>query len=203
MSKPLYAILISFIFLFNAQSSQAGDFSFGINTGVNNTKYYNPKLYSGLQLNVGLGINWEIQYTVLFGKKYFHMPLSPALGLVAGSYILNDDEDEDDEDESWSEDLSSAFWVALLVSVIPETVSYKTPLSENIEFAPYVSPLQLDCFKTTESNFLPMLALGTAFNFDIPKYNMRLSPYAEYKFEYGNFLNQGYAMGLTLVYEAF
>ena len=178
--------------------ASASDFSGSLNAGYNEKKPYGGKFYTGLSLNFEFDSNWGIHYTFLIGNKYFHMPLSPIIGVVAGGLSF--------EIYSWDtigtdKNLIASLAIAILVSIIPETVSYKIPISKIVEFTPYVSPLQLDCYTFNGStSFYPMIAFGSKFHFNLNKIKARISPYIEYKFQYGHFFNQSFSSGLELTY---
>lgn len=190
--------LFLLILVSNLKAS-ASDFSASLNTGYNKMKPYDGKFYNGLSLNFEFDSNWGIHYSFLTGNKYFHMPLSPIIGLLAGGVSL--------AYYSWDStgtdnNLVGALVIAVLVSIIPETVSYKIPISKVVEFTTYVSPLQLDCYTLNgNTSFYPMIAFGSKFHFNLDKIKARISPYIEYKFQYGHFFNQSFSSGLELTYK--
>ena len=119
------------LILVSNHKASASDFSASLNAGYNKMKPYDGKFYNGLSLNFEFDSNWGIHYTFLIGNKYFHMPLAPIIGVLVGGVSL--------EYYSWDSigadnNLGRALVIAVLVGIIPETVSYKIPISKVVEF---------------------------------------------------------------------
>lgn len=176
---------------FTSIQASAFEFSVGLSTGYTKMRIYEGKVFGGVNLNFEFDNNWGVHYSLLFGKRYIHMPLSPMLGIVAAGYSLNS---SSSDSEDVNQRLKDALIVVVLVSMIPESVSYRIPLNSQLELAPYVSPLQLDIYYG--ESFHPIFAVGSKIHFNIEALSARISPYFEYKFEYGNINNWAIGTGL-------
>tara|TARA_B110000211_G_C14018665_1_gene526551 strand:+ start:673 stop:1242 length:570 start_codon:yes stop_codon:yes gene_type:complete len=184
--------------MFSTFKASALDFSASLNSGYANMHPYEGRFYTGVSFNFEFESNFGIHYTFLGGNKYFHMPLAPYLGLLAaGASLKNNAEDSTSE----SSGLKGAIAIAILVSIIPETVSFKIPIFSGVELTPYVSPLQLDCYSYNGyKSYYPMFAFGSKIHIKLDKLRARISPYIEYRLEYSNIYNRAFSTGIELTY---
>ncbi len=157
---------------------------------------YDARNYGGLELDVQFANNFGIQYSLLSGKNYFHMPMGPAVGLFLGLAIANPTPLND----STNDRVGLGVLLGLLTAIIPESFSYTIPLNDQFSISPYISPFQLEFIKNEgveDGDWHAGLGAGARVQMYFNEHKFRLSPYFEYKMYYAEHIPQGYTYGLN------
>ena len=170
---------------------------FGVRVGYLSMDNYTPKKYGGIEFDFQFDNNVGIQYSFLAGKNYFHMPLAPSFGYIAGLTAAA----AVPESDEGTDRVAIGIIVGLITTIIPESISYNIPLNDNFSVCPYISPLQLDFLKNegnAEGDWIAGLGVGSRLHVYLYDRKFRVSPYFEYKIHYRQDAPQGYTFGLNL-----
>lgn len=176
--------------------SQSKSSYFGVRFGYLKMDNYTPRNYGGIEFDIQFENNVGIQYSFLGGENYFHMPLAPPFGFIAGLAAANSGSVTD----STTNKFGLGVLVGVLTAIIPESVSYNIPLSDNFSLCPYISPLQLEFLKNEgdeSGNWAAGLGIGTRLHTYLGNRKFRASPYVEYKIHYQQDAPQGFTFGLN------
>ena len=198
-----FSLFLCFFFYFQATFSQIkkGSTYISIKSGYLNMKFFEPKIYGGLTLDI---LAWEkvgIHYDLLFGKKYFHMPLAPFGGAALGVIIASS------EDSTGENRLGLGLLVGAITAIIPEGISYNLKLSHPSTLSPYVSPLQYESIgklATLNNNQNASLmydyaggGVGLRYHQYLSNNKIRISPSFEYKIYYSKPFKDGFSAGIS------
>lgn len=189
-------VTLCLVFISLTAFSQHKETYLGFKFGHLEMDNYDGRNYGGLELDIEYESHFGIQYSMLSGKNYFHMPMGPAAGLLLGLVIVNSKPLND----STINRVGLGIILGLITTIIPESFSYNVPIHDNFSIAPYISPMQLDFLKNEgdlEGEWYPGLGLGTRFHVYLNDRKFRLSPYAEYKIHYSDQVPKGYTFGLN------
>ena len=165
-------------------------------------KFYEPKIYSGISLDI---LAWEkvgIHYDLLFGKKYFHMPLAPLGGGALGFFIASL---KDSTDQARP---GLGLILGIITSLIPEGISYNIQLSNSSTISPFVSPLQYESIGeliTLNNNINASVkynyaggGVGLRYHQYLSKNKIRISPSFEYKIYYSKPFKDGFSASISV-----
>jgi hypothetical protein len=193
--KNILTVLVLFISL--NLMSQGKESYFGVRVGYLSMDNYTPRKYGGIEFDFQFENNIGIQYSFLGGKNYFHMPLAPSFGYIVGLSAAAAASEADERNDA----VAIGVIVGIITTIIPESVSYNIPLSDNFSVCPYISPLQLDFFKkegNAEGDWMAGLGAGSRVHVYMNDRKFRISPYVEYKVHYQNDAPQGFTFGVNL-----
>lgn len=175
----------------NAQLRQ-GDVTLSVQGGRLSLTDFSVRNATGINLDFTLGNNIGIHYNFTFGRKYFHAPLAPVGGGYVMGFLLDGDAS-----------LGGAFVVALILSVIPEGISYNIPFNQKTGISPYISPLQFDFIKqenqVSGTDAYAGGAMGLKLNL-LAAEKIRISPFGEYKIHYNRNTHPGLYFGIDVGY---
>lgn len=190
--KKLIALII---FIASFGTSQAQEHFVSIKTGQIDLADYTPRFYVGAELDFNFESGFGIHYSLLFGKKYFHMPLAPIGGAFVGLAIIGGS-GSDTTSRKWG----AGILIGLLTAAIPEGIHYNIKVSDAFAITPYISPLQFEYIgRNTRSGGQDSFAgggIGARFHFYLG--GARISPYAEYKIHYHKYIHNGYSAGINV-----
>ena len=202
MKNLKYIILILLIFSFGKSffsQIEKGEGFLSIKGGYINIDDFTPRGYGGIEFDL---LAWEkvgIHYSLLFGDNYFHMPIAPIGGFLAGIAVAATENDSTGENR-----VGAGLIVGLLTSIIPEGISLNIKVNDQIAFAPYISPLQFEYIrndsKTKDDSFAGG-AIGLRYHHYYYNQQFRISPYMEYKIHYSKNTHPGISAGLNLSYK--
>lgn len=152
---------------------------------------YTPRMYGGLDIDVQFENNFGIQYSLLGGKGYFHMPLGAPIGVALGIIISSARNNND------SSRIGFGVLIGVLTAIIPESFSYNIPIHEGLSIAPYVSPLQFEFLKNGVEKGTWYAGGGAGLRLHIYSNDrrVRLTPYVEYKIHYASNIHNGLSFG--------
>lgn len=191
-------LLLLSAFIFSIQSfSQHKSTYVGFRFGHLDMASHTPRNYGGLELDFQFENQFGIQYSLLSGKNYFHMPMAPAAGMVLGLVMVN----ATPLNDSTTNRVGLGVVIGLITALIPESFSYTIPVNQSLSFSPYISPLQLDFIKNEgdkEGEWYAGMGAGVRAHIYMKDQKYRLSPFAEYKIHYANQIPQGYTFGLQI-----
>ncbi len=190
-----YVIILLASFLMQPSSAFAqhnkGSAFLSPRIGYLNIDGFNPQPYIGIELDYMVSDKVGIHYSLLFGQKYFHMPLAPIGGAFIGIAIAK----AASESDTTRSGMGIGLFVGLLTAIIPEGISYTTRVSSKLYIAPYVSPLQ---FEVLNKEAFAGGAIGLRFHRYFHSEKIRLSPYFEIKKYYGTTPHLGFSTGASL-----
>ena len=196
-------LIMCCIFYFNIIFSQTkkGSTYISIKSGYLNMKFFEPKIYGGLSLDI---LAWDkvgIHYDLLFGEYYFHMPLAPFGGAALGVIIASS------EDSTGENRLGLGLLVGAITAIIPEGISYNFKLSNSSTLSPYISPLQYESIGklVTLNNQNASVkydyaggGVGLRYHQYLTNYKIRISPSFEYKIYYSKPFKDGFSAGISV-----
>jgi len=190
VKKSITILLVIISTMANAQLKEA---YVGARVGLLAVEGYNTRLYGGLELDLEFENNLGIQYSLLGGKGYFHMPIGAPAGLLLGLIISNSRPNAD----TTKNNAGLGVFIGVLTALIPESISYDIALDDNLSIAPYISPLQLEFLKNGVEQGIWYAGGGAGVRLHIYTRNKRarLTPYAEYKIHYASNLHEGFSFG--------
>jgi uncharacterized membrane protein YeaQ/YmgE (transglycosylase-associated protein family) len=189
--------LFTFLFIINCQAQHKdGSVYFSPRVGYLDIDGFAPRPFGGMELEFMVSDRWGIHYTILGGQNYFHMPLMPIVGALAG-FIVGSTKSSSD---SSKRNVGMGIIVGIIGALIPEGISYTMPIStrSKLYVAPYISPLQFEYLKTKgggQDGFAGG-AVGLRFHQYFGEGKSRISPYFEYKIHYAKDLHPGFSAGL-------
>ena len=193
-------ILCTMFLLFVCQSSfgqiEKGTGYVAVKGGYLNINDYAPRGYGGLELDILAGEKVGIHYSILFGQKYFHMPLAPFGGVFVGFAIANNTK----EDSTSTGKIGLGALIGILTAIIPEGISYNIELNDHAGLAPYISPLQFEYLKSSGQDSFAGGAIGIRYHQYVNDNTMRISPSVEYKIHYHNPAHGGISAGINFAY---
>ena len=198
-----FLLVISCLFCFNMSFSQTkkGSTYISIKSGYLNMKFFEPKIYGGLTLDI---LAWEkvgIHYDLLFGKKYFHMPLAPFGGAALGVIIASS------EDSTGENRLGLGLLVGAITAIIPEGISYNFNLRNSSTLSPYISPLQYESIGqlvnlNNQNAYVNYNYAGGGVGLRYHQYlsnnKIRISPSFEYKVYYSKPFKDGFSAAISV-----
>jgi len=193
-----YSIVLAASFLVAQMASaqiEKGTSYLTARSGYLSINEYTPRGYGGLELDI---LAWEkvgIHYSLLFGEKYFHMPLAPLGGVFLGLAIAGT------EDSTGNNRIGPGLVLGLLTAIIPEGISYNIKLSEKSGLAPYISPLQFEYLKGDGQDSYAGGAVGLRYHQYLADKQFRISPAIEYKIHYNKNSHGGISAGLNIAYQ--
>ncbi len=192
--KNICLILVITLFTFNnIGNSQLlnGDSFLSVKSGILNLNNYSQRNAIGINLDIMVTDNVGIHYDFLIGEKHFHGPAAPIGGGIVMGWML------ENSNEFWG-----PFVIGVLLSVIPEGVSYNINLNPTISLSPYVSPLQFDYIRNadrpTGTDSFVGCGLGFKTNLLLLEKKIRIAPFGEYKMHYHRNKNAGWFAGIAL-----
>ena len=168
-----------------------------IKGGYLNINDYAPRGYGGLELDLLVGEKVGIHYSLLFGEKYFHMPLAPFGGVFVGLAIANKTKD----DSTSTSKIGLGALIGILTAIIPEGISYNIKLNETSGLAPYISPLQFEYIKSVGQDSYAGGAIGLRYHQYFSDNSFRISPSIEYKIHYSSPAHGGLSAGLNFAFK--
>ena len=195
MTKHLFIFILSVV-SFTAKSQYENHY-LGVKTGYLSLQDYEPRVYSGLELDIAVNNKVNIQYSLLFSKNYFHMPLAPPIGFLVGLIASNSKPPSDSTDTKYGMGIIAG----IIVAIIPESIGFNIPISRNATFTPYISPLQLEFIKNTneaEGNWYAGGGVGLKYHLITDNQRYRISPYFEYKIHYTSNIHNGFSTGVSI-----
>lgn len=160
-------------------------------------KDYTPRLAYGAQLDVmatnRLGLHWSI----LGGSRYVHANAAPIAGVTIGTFFAA-------LGTPSNNNVGVGIVMAILISAIPEGVSYEMNLSPQVSIAPYISPLQMDFIRNENqvsgADTFIGLGVGTSLNKYIIDGRVKASIFGEGKVHYNNPGHPGLFYGFSIGY---
>ena len=164
-----------------------------ITGGGLNIAEFDRRPYFGLELDVHVTERLSLQYRLLFGDGYFHMPLAPIGGAYGGLLIIGIGLETLEIST-----LEIGVLLGVLTALLPEGISYSFPVNEQWALAPYVHPLQFEVIASEGRDSFAGGSIGTRVHSYFFGGKMRLSPYVEYKMHYHNPIHNGVSVGVNL-----
>jgi hypothetical protein len=194
--KKFLALIFILISVGTAQAQlEKGATYLSLRTGQVNLEDYTPRFYGGVELDVMVSDNIGIHYSVLFGEKYFHMPLAPFGGLFVGLAIGGS------RDSTDSRRIGAGILFGLLTAIIPEGISYNFKVNDAMGVAPYISPLQFEYIinkgQDSGQDSYAGGGVGIRLHMYLSEGSIRMSPFAEYKIHYSRNVHNGYSVGIN------
>jgi len=195
----IFIVICAFLFsLSTAAQEKQKEIFLGARIGHLKMDDYTARNYVGLELDIKYANNLGIQYSMLAGKNYFHMPVGPPAGFLLGLIIITTSRASKDSTKTG---VGLGVVLGILTTLIPESVSYNIGITKKVSICPYVSPLQLDFLKNKskdDGSWSAGLGAGSRVHLYFNDRKTRVSPYFEYKMHYRSDTPTGYTFGLNL-----
>ncbi len=192
-----FILICAFLFSLSA-TAQKKEVFLGARIGHLKMDDYTARNYVGLELDIKYANNLGIQYSLLAGKNYFHMPVGPPVGFLLGLIIISTSRASKDSTKSG---VGLGVALGILTTIIPESVSYNIAITNRVSICPYISPMQLDFLKNksnADGSWSAGLGAGSRLHVYFSDRKTRVSTYFEYKMHYRSDVPTGYTFGLNL-----